>query len=174
VFKDGEDDYVMHNSSNYDSSRSVSGEQNLKPGNYTVRLRISASRYPSLPTLAEVIKQNSKEKRSKLMQLGSKYDIAHAKGLGFAALRAKHAQREREAAEAKRKAKERKAREKGEKVEAGVEDDDDDEPEQWNALCVVGLKVYTQEPELELEVRQHPVIERFSILFQRTFTTRIG
>ena len=89
------------------------------------------------------------------MQLGSNYDIAHAKGLGFAALRSKHAQREREAAEIKRKVKEKKAKEGKEKVDESVEDEDDDESEQWNALCVVGLKVYSHDPELELEVRQH-------------------
>ena len=73
-----------------------------------MRLMISASRFPQSLSLAEVIKRNSKDKRSKLMQLRSHYDVAHAKGLGFAALRTKHAQREREAAETKRRAQEKK------------------------------------------------------------------
>lgn len=161
MFKDGEDDYVMHNSGNYDCSRSVSGEQHLQPGSYTVRLKISATRYSEDPTLAEVIKKNLKHKRSTLMQLGSNYDVAHAKGLGFAALRAKHAQREREAAANRRKAKDKKAKERVGKVEDDGKkeqeegDDDDDDDEQWNAICVAGVKVYSHDPELQLEVRQH-------------------
>ena len=124
-----------------------------------MRLMISASRYPESLSLAEVIKRNSKHRRSKLMQLGSHYDVAHAKGLGFAALRTKHAQREREAAETKRKAQEKKAKEEGTKVEDKSEDDGDYNSEQWNAICVAGLKVYSHDPELQLELRQHPALD---------------
>ena len=120
---------------------------------------ISASRYPESLSLSEVIKRNSKHKRSKLMQLGSHYDVAHAKGLGFAALRTKHAQREREAAEMKRKAQEKKAKDEGTKPEDKSEDDGDYNPEQWNAICVAGLKVYSHDPELQLELRQHPALD---------------
>ena len=94
------------------------------------------------------------------MQLGSHYDVAHAKGLGFAALRTKHAQREREAAEMKQKAKEKKLKEEGgSKNEAKSEDNGDNDPEQWNAICVAGLKVYSQDPELQLELRHHPALD---------------
>ena len=113
-----------------------------------MRLMISASRYPESLSLAEAIKRNSKHKQSKLMQLGSHYDVAHAKGLGFAALRTKHAQREREAAEKKRKAQEDKS-----------EDDGDYNPEQWNAICVAGLQIYSHDPELQLELGQHPALD---------------
>ena len=93
------------------------------------------------------------------MQLGSHYDVAHAKGLGFAALRTKHAQREREAAEMKQKAKEKKLKEGGSKIEAKSEEDGDNDPEQWNAICVAGLKIYSHDPELQLELRQHPALD---------------
>ena len=157
----------MHNSDNYDASRSVSSEQHLEPGQYVVRLRVSASRYPNYPTLSKVIKRNSKHKRSKLMRLGSNYDVAHAKGLGFAALRERHVQRERAMAEIKRNEKERKIKEKkaNEKAEETGEEDEyqssesDDEPDQWNAICVAGLKVYSHDPELELEVKHHPALD---------------
>ena len=159
LFRDGEDEYIIHSRGNHDAARSVSSELHLVPGRYTVRLKISATRYPESLSLAEIIKRNSKNKRSKLMQLGSQYDVAHAKGLGFAALRTKHAQREREAAEMKRKAQEKKAKEGGTKTEDKSEDDGDDEPEQWNAICVAGLKVYSHDPELQLELRQHPALD---------------
>ena len=93
------------------------------------------------------------------MQLGSHYDVAHAKGLGFAALRTKHAQRERDAAEMKRKAKEKKVKEGGTKTEGKSEDDGDNDPEQWNAICVAGLKIFSHDPELQLELRQHPALD---------------
>ncbi|KAM0798372.1 hypothetical protein BDR22DRAFT_809018 [Usnea florida] len=159
LFKDGEDEYIIHSRGNYEASRSVSGEQHLSPGKYTVRLQISANRYSQALSLAEVVKRNSQDRRSKLMQLGSHYDVAHAKGLGFAALRTKHAQREREAAEMKQKAKEKKSKEEGRKNEAKSEDDGDNDPEQWNAICVAGLKVYSQDPELQLELRHHPALD---------------
>ena len=124
-----------------------------------MRLQISANRYSQALSLAEVVKRNSQDRRSKLMQLGSHYDVAHAKGLGFAALRTKHAQREREAAEMKQKAKEKKSKEGGGKSEAKSEDDGDNDPEQWNAICVAGLKVYSQDPELQLELRHHPALD---------------
>lgn len=121
-----------------------------------MHLRISATRYPQSLSLAEVIKRNLKQRRSKLMQLGSHYDVAHAKGLGFAALRTKHAQREREAAEIKRKAEEKKVKEGETKNE---EEDGDNDLEQWNAICVAGLKVYSHDSELQLELRQHPALD---------------
>lgn len=124
-----------------------------------MRLKISATKYPQNLSLAEVIKRNSKHKRSKLMQLGSNYDVAHAKGLGFAALRTKHAQREREAAEMKRKAQGKKVKEGETRTEDKSEDDGDNESEQWNAICVAGLKVYSHDPELQLELRQHPALD---------------
>lgn len=116
---------MIHSRGKYVASWSVSGEIHLGPGRYTVRLMISASRYPESLSLAEVIKRNSKDKRSKLMKLGSHYDLAHAKVLGFAALKTKHAQRKREATEMKRKAQEKKAKEEGSKVEDKSEDDGD-------------------------------------------------
>lgn len=144
---------MMHSRGNYDGSRSVSGELHLEPGRYTVRLQISATKYPQSLSLAGVIKQNSKDKRSKLMQLASQYDVAHAKGLGFAALRMKHARLEREAAEREQEAQKKKLKEGGSKAE-GESGDDVIEP--WNAICVAGLKVYSHDPELQLELRQHP------------------
>ena len=150
----------MHNSDNYDFSRSVSSEQVLEAGQYIVRLKISAVRYQSAPTLPQVIERNSKEKRSKLMQLASNYDIAHAKGLGYATLRARHAQRERAALEAKRRAEEKKSKEKGEKAEERVDDNSDykNDLNEWNNICVAGLKAYSHDPELKLEVKQHYVL----------------
>ena len=165
VYQGGEDEHFMHNGGSYDYSRSVSAEQELNPGKYFVRIRISATRYSEMPSLSKVIKRNLKGNRAKLMQLGSNYDIAHAKGLGFAALRAKHVQRERAIAAVKRKVEERQAKSEPENGKNSVDgkgdrsdEDEDDEADQWSAICVAGLKVYTRDPELTLEVKQHPAL----------------
>ena len=129
-----------------------------------MRLMISASRYLQDLSLAEVIKRNSKHKRCKLMQLGSHYDVAHAKGLGFAALRTRHARREREAAEMKRKSRgggkaKEEEEEEGTRADDKSEYDGDSTPELWNAIRVAGLQVYSHDPELQLELRQHPALD---------------
>lgn len=141
------------------ASRSISVETRLGPGKYTVRPLISASRHPQSLPLAEVIKRNSAHKQSKLMQLGARYDVAHAKGLGFAALRTKHAQREQGDAETKQRAEKKKAKEEGNKVEDKSEDDGDYNPEEWNAICVAGLKVYSHDPDLQLELRRYAALD---------------
>ncbi len=132
-----------------------------------MRIRISTTRVKGDLAVTDVIRNNFETKRSKLMQLGAHYDIAHAKGLGFAALRAKHARRERETAGAKRivaassKVNKEVARDERNGSSVASEDkDDDDVTEQWAAICVAGLKVYTQDPDLQLELRQHPAVDR--------------
>lgn len=87
------------------------------------------------------------------------YDIAHAKALGWRQLRAKQAKRERKAEERRRKAKSAKKAKSVEHASTdGGEDDQssenpDSEDEDWNAICAVGLKVFSHDPRLELEVK---------------------
>ena len=57
------------------------------------------------------------------------------------------------------KAREKKAKEEGNKAEEKSEDDGDYDPGQWNAICVAGLKVYSHDPELQLELQQHPALD---------------
>lgn len=158
----------MASRGNYIGSRSVSTECELLPGKYNVRLQISATKLDSAKSVTEVIAQNSRVRRTKLLQAGVQYDIAHAKALGWRQLRAKQAKREREARERRRKAK--KAR-KAKRVEdasadgskgdqSGDNTDSEDEEEDWNAICAIGLKVFSRDPKLELEVKPSTELSR--------------
>ena len=62
-------------------NRSVSTELELDAGSYTVRIRITATRYQKRPTVEEVIRMNCKDRQEKLLQIGMSYDLAHAKGI---------------------------------------------------------------------------------------------
>ena len=87
------------------------------------------------------------------------YDIAHAKALGWRHLRAKQAQSEREAAEGRRKAKKAKKAKSAESSQDDTSSEDtetDPEDEDWDAICAIGLKVFSRDPKLELEVKLSP------------------
>ena len=62
-------------------NRSVSTELELEAGCYTVRIRITATRYQKRPTVEEVLRMNCKDRQEKLLQIGMSYDLAHAKGI---------------------------------------------------------------------------------------------
>lgn len=109
------------------------------------------------------------------MQAGAQYDIAHAKALGWSQLRAKQAKKEREAAERRRIARgarrakraEKAHRAEKAKIADGSEDDqssDDTDTdfgdEDWSAICAIGLKVFSHDPKLELEVKLSPELTR--------------
>ncbi len=38
--------------------------------------------------------------------------------------------------------------------------DSEDEDEDWNAICAIGLKVFSRDPELELEVKPSAELNR--------------
>ena len=60
--------------------RSASTEVDLDAGQYDVFLHISATRYSRQPRVEDVIKQKWLSRRSKFIQIGLSYDLAHAKG----------------------------------------------------------------------------------------------
>ena len=108
--------------------------------------------------LSQVISQNSRQPRSKLLQAGLQYDIAHAKALDWSQLRTKQVQRERERL---RKAKSAKkvgdsSKSASNSEDTSTNDDEDSENEVWDAICAIGLKVFSYDPDLELEVVQSP------------------
>jgi hypothetical protein len=83
--------------------RSVTTELQLEPGDYTVLLKIVATRYPEDPTVEEVVAKTCQFRREKLLRIGLSYDLAHAKG-GFRELEAE--KKEAETAERREKRKE--------------------------------------------------------------------
>ncbi|KAL8826327.1 MAG: hypothetical protein Q9170_007446 [Blastenia crenularia] len=150
VYTNGGDDLIAVSRGNYLGSRSVSTECELSPGRYKVQLQVSATKLDSAKSVTQVIAENARTRRTKLIQAGVQYDIAHAKALGWRPLRAKQAQREREATERRRKAqKSEKIGSSDSTVDSGYDDEEDDA---WNAICAIGLKVFSHDPKLELEV----------------------
>jgi hypothetical protein len=103
--KEGEEEYIVRSHGNYGMRRSVSTELTLEPGKYIVQLKITANRDQSRPTVEKVVRDNCKDSREKLLQIGLSYDLSHAKGEMTESAEEK---KEREAKEKAKKEKEKK------------------------------------------------------------------
>jgi hypothetical protein len=79
LHKDDEEEYIVRSNGTYYMKRSVSTELTLEAGNYTVLLKIKATRVAK-PTPDEVIRATCNKRREKLLATGLSYDLAHAKG----------------------------------------------------------------------------------------------
>lgn len=79
LHKDDEEDYIVRSNTAYFMKRSVSMELDLEAGNYTVLLKVKATRLDR-PTPEEIIRMNCNKRREKLLSIGLSYDLAHAKG----------------------------------------------------------------------------------------------
>jgi hypothetical protein len=80
LHQDGEDEYIVRSNPAYYMKRSVSTELKLEAGHYTVLVKITAKRYPSDPTVEDVVAATCQMRREKLLNIGLSYDLAHAKG----------------------------------------------------------------------------------------------
>ncbi|KAL8732789.1 MAG: hypothetical protein Q9166_002571 [cf. Caloplaca sp. 2 TL-2023] len=80
LHKDGQEEYVAQNKPSYFMHRSVTAEPDLEAGQYTVMVKITASRDTSEYKPEEVIVANCETRPEKLMAVGRRYDLAHAKG----------------------------------------------------------------------------------------------
>lgn len=94
LHKDDEEEYIVRSNTAYFMKRSVSTELDLEAGNYTVLLKIKATRLDN-PLPEEIIRANCNRRREKLLSIGLSYDLAHAKGQ-FRLQEKEKAQRERE------------------------------------------------------------------------------
>ncbi|RDW71541.1 putative calpain family cysteine protease protein [Coleophoma cylindrospora] len=106
IHKAGEDEYIVRSHGNYRMSRSVSAELDLEAGEYHVVMRIAAERDTSVKTVEDVIRENCKDRRDKLLRIGLAYDLAHSKGKIVETEEEKKGKKE---AEDKKKQKERAA-----------------------------------------------------------------
>ncbi|KAL8896523.1 MAG: hypothetical protein Q9192_003043 [Flavoplaca navasiana] len=165
VYADGDPKTIIASRGNYLGSRSVSAECELSPGKYHVRIQISATKLDSAQSVTEVIAKNSRRRRTKLLQAGAQFDIAHAKALGWKQLRAKQAKKEREAVERRRTAN-RVKKPRGTKADESdqsseeASSENEDEDEEWNAICAIGLKVFSRDTDLQLEVKPSAELKR--------------
>ncbi|EON68133.1 hypothetical protein W97_07282 [Coniosporium apollinis CBS 100218] len=102
LHKDDEEDYIVRSSGPYYMKRSVSTELDLKAGNYTVLLKITAVRDSNARAAEEVIRDTCNNRRAKLLATGLSYDLAHAKGQ-FKESESEKATREKKEERAERK-----------------------------------------------------------------------
>lgn len=104
LHKDGQEDYVVRTISSYCQNRSVNVELELEEGEYTVLLKINATRYMDKIPIEEVVRDNARDRRDKLVSVGMSYDLAHSKGKVIETPEEKKARKE---AEKRKKDKER-------------------------------------------------------------------
>ncbi|OLN81167.1 Calpain-8 [Colletotrichum chlorophyti] len=104
LHKAGQEDYVVRSQASYRMSRSVNVELELEAGDYEVLVRLDAVRNDEVLPIEQVIRNNAKGRREKLIRIGLAYDLAHGKGKIVESAAEKVA---REAEEKKRREKKR-------------------------------------------------------------------
>ncbi|KAH6682865.1 hypothetical protein B0J14DRAFT_133381 [Halenospora varia] len=105
VHKADEEDYIVRSHGNYSMSRSATAELELEAGEYHVLMKVEAYRNTHAAHVEDVVRNNAKDRRDKLLRIGLSYDLAHAKGHIRETDEEKKA---RKKAEAKKKEKEKK------------------------------------------------------------------
>ncbi|KAI1262626.1 cysteine proteinase [Xylariaceae sp. FL1019] len=80
LHKKGKEDYVVRSLSPYCQNRSVNVELELEAGEYTVLMKINATRDLDILPIEEVIRNHARNRRDKLVTVGMSYDLAHSKG----------------------------------------------------------------------------------------------
>ncbi|KAK0728630.1 hypothetical protein B0T26DRAFT_673131 [Lasiosphaeria miniovina] len=106
VHKAGEEDYLVRTQSTYRMTRSVNVELELEAGEYHVLVKLDARRRSYIMPVEDVVRENAKERREKLLRIGLAYDLAHSKSKHTAS------PEEKTAWEAYRKHKHQKSRER--------------------------------------------------------------
>ncbi|KAI0891668.1 cysteine proteinase [Annulohypoxylon nitens] len=106
LHKNGQEDYVVRSISPYCQNRSVNVELELEEGEYVVLLKIDATRYMDKLPIEEVVRNNARDRRDKLVAVGMSYDLAHSKGKVLETPEEKKARKE---AEKRKKDKARQA-----------------------------------------------------------------
>ncbi|RYP03722.1 hypothetical protein DL764_004946 [Monosporascus ibericus] len=80
LHKTGQEDYVVRTISPYCQNRSVNVELELEAGEYVVLLKVNAARDRDVLPIEEVVRNNARDRRDKLVAVGMSYDLAHSKG----------------------------------------------------------------------------------------------
>ncbi|KAI2605715.1 cysteine proteinase, partial [Hypoxylon fragiforme] len=105
LHKNGQEDYVVRSISPYCQNRSVNVELELEEGEYTVLLKIDATRNMDILPIEQVVRNHARDRRDKLVAVGMSYDLAHSKGKVIETPEEKQARKE---AEKRKKDKERR------------------------------------------------------------------
>ena len=144
---DDEDEYLARSPHTYELVRSNNVEVKLERGKYEVLFKVEAKKTTRRDVEA-VIRENIWRKE-KLMQIGTLYDLAHQKG-------AQNLATEKQKATipaTSTLSEEMPEQEKDDKAKNEKEKDPNRDP--WNAVCVVGLRVYSRLLSVNLKV-VHP------------------
>lgn len=169
-----EDKYIARSRLDYEMMRSTNIELKLAKGKYTVLFKVEALD-AGRPGAEEVIKNNLPYRKDKVMTIGRLYDLAHQKGQPEP-----EAEAEAETSDEDEKSDEKDSESDAtEKTPASAapaaakealptpmpvyivptpttDDDEDDEEEDekdpFNAACIVGLRVYSKQPDLTVGV----------------------
>ncbi|KAI1800021.1 cysteine proteinase [Daldinia bambusicola] len=104
LHKNGQEDYVVRSISSIRLNRSVNVELELEEGEYTVLLKIDATRNMDKLPIEDVVRNHARDRRDKLVAVGMSYDLAHSKGKIVESPEEKKARKE---AEQRKKDKER-------------------------------------------------------------------
>ncbi|KXH59450.1 calpain family cysteine protease [Colletotrichum salicis] len=80
LHKAGQEDYVVRSQASYRMNRSVNVELDLQAGSYEVLVKLDAVRNDGVLPIDQVIRNNAKNRREKLIRIGLAYDLAHSKG----------------------------------------------------------------------------------------------
>ncbi|CAG8978983.1 hypothetical protein HYALB_00011027 [Hymenoscyphus albidus] len=110
VHRAGEEDYIVRSQSGYSMRRSATTELELESGEYHVLIKVQAERNDKVAKVEDVLRNNVKTRRDKVLRIGLAYDLAHAKGRIFETNEEKEAKKRAEKAEKDKVTKEMKER----------------------------------------------------------------
>ncbi|KAH0846361.1 hypothetical protein AYO21_07453 [Fonsecaea monophora] len=157
---DDEEEYLARSKMNYELIRSVNVEAHLTKGTYTVLIKVEAHS-TGRDEVENVIRKNI-HRRDKITQIGKLYDLAHQKGQlpssssPSGATSTSVSGTSTPVPSGVRTPSTSSTASTPAPAEESKQDADDNEKDPnrnpWNASCVVGLRVYSKQPELELKV----------------------
>ncbi|KAJ4403522.1 hypothetical protein N0V85_005075 [Neurospora sp. IMI 360204] len=105
VHRAGEDDYLVRTQHSSRMNRSINVELDLDAGQYLVLVKIDATRNEWVLPTEDVVRNNARHHREKLLRIGLSYDLAHSKA------KIKESSEEKAAREAHEQRKKEKQRE---------------------------------------------------------------
>lgn len=79
VHRAGEDDYLVRTQHSSRMNRSINVELDLDAGEYLVLVKIDATRNEWILPTEDVVRNNARHHREKLLRIGLSYDLAHSK-----------------------------------------------------------------------------------------------
>jgi hypothetical protein len=159
---DNEEEYLSRSKLTYELIRSTNVEVHLTKGTYTVLVKVEA--HSTSRGEVESVIRNSIHRRDKITQIGKLYDLAHQKGqLPSATTPTSNSSGTSTpipgpatpATMSRTPSTQSSTSSPTTKTSNTIEepsDDKDPDRNPWNASCVIGVRVYSRQPDLGLKV----------------------